>query len=118
MKTYTAHFRTDAEFATREIKAATPEQALKKARRLYERDPLDLKFESYYEALPVNGIAIKDADDNELALWQDEDLRLQLAARDLLEAAELVLARWKRGDLAEAVRALDAAIAKAKGGAA
>jgi hypothetical protein len=48
----------------------------------------------------------------------DDDLRLRLAASDLLAAAELVVARWERGDLADAVRELDAAIAKAKGGAA
>jgi hypothetical protein len=36
------------------------------------------------------------------------------ATPELLEAAELVVARWSRGDLAEAVRGLDAAIAKAK----
>jgi hypothetical protein len=118
MTTYTAYFRTDAEFATREIKAATPEQALKKARRFYDNDPLDLDFESYYEAMPVNEITINDADDDEVAVWLDDDLRLRLAARDLLEAAELVVARWERGDLAAAVRQLDDAIAKAKEGAA
>jgi hypothetical protein len=115
MTTYTATFRTDADFATREFKAATPEQALKKARRF---DPLDLMFESYDGGMPVNEIIIQDADENELAVWRDEDLRLRLAARDLLDAAELVVARWERGDLAEAVRGLDSAIAKAKGGAA
>lgn len=36
----------------------------------------------------------------------------------LLAAAELVIARWERGDLAAAVRELDAAIADAKGEAA
>jgi hypothetical protein len=118
MTTYTAYFRTDADFATREIKAATPEQALKKARRFYADDPLDLMFESYSDAMPVNEIVIQDAADNELAVWLDDDLRLQLAARDLLTAAELVVASWERGDLAGAVRQLDAAIAKAKGGAA
>jgi hypothetical protein len=116
MTTYTAYFRTDAEFATRDIKAATPEQALKKARRLYDNDPLDLMFESYDDNQPVNEIAIRDADHNEVAVWLDEDLRLRLAARDLLEAAELVVARWEQGDLAGAVRQLDDAIAKAKGG--
>ena len=65
----------------------------------------------------VNEIVIYDADDNKLAVWLDDDMRLRLAARDLLDAAELVVARWERGDLAEAVRELDAAIAKAKGGA-
>jgi hypothetical protein len=118
MKTYTAHFRTDAEFATREIKAATPEQALRKARRLYDDDPFDLMFESYDGGMPVNEIAIADADHDELAVWRDDDMRLHNAARDLLDAAELVVARWERGDLAAAVRELDAAIAKAKGGAA
>lgn len=33
----------------------------------------------------------------------------------LVEAAQLVLDRWERGDLAEAVRALSAALAAAKG---
>jgi hypothetical protein len=115
MKTYTATFRTDAEFATREIKAATPEQALKKARRF---DPLDLMFESYDGGMPVIEISIHDADSNRLAVWYDDDMRLRLAARALLDAAELVVARWERGDLAEAVRELSAAIAKAKGDAA
>ena len=38
------------------------------------------------------------------------------SVRELLNAAELVIARWERGDLAEAVRGLDAAFAKAKKG--
>jgi hypothetical protein len=118
MTTYTAYFRTDANFATLEFKAATPEQALKKARRFYADDPFGLMFESYDGGMSVNEIVIEDADHDELAVWQDEDLRLHLAASDLLAAAELVIARWERGDLAEAVRGLDAAIAKAKGGAA
>jgi hypothetical protein len=46
----------------------------------------------------------------------DDDMRLRLAARDLLGAAEHVVARWEQGDLAKAVRELSAAIAKATGG--
>jgi hypothetical protein len=119
MTTYTAYFRTDAEFATCEINATTPEQALTLARQFYDNDPLHLTFESYdCGIMPVNEIAIQDADHNEVTVWLDEDLRLRLAARDLLEAAELVVARWEQGDLADAVRQLDTAIAKAKGGAA
>ncbi len=38
------------------------------------------------------------------------------AAPALLSAASLVIARWSRGDLAEAVRMLDAAVAEARGG--
>jgi hypothetical protein len=37
------------------------------------------------------------------------------AAPELLKAAERVVSRWEKGDLAEAVRELDAAIATAKG---
>ena len=39
-------------------RGATPEQALKKARRLYDDDPFDLMFESYDGGMPVNEIAI------------------------------------------------------------
>ena len=122
MTTYTAHFRTDADFATREFKAATPEQALKKARRF---DPLDLMFESYDGGMPVNEIAIKDADYNELAIWRDDDLRLRLAAQELLDAVEFCAmtlydleASKRKGYIAEAIRLAQAALAKAKGGAA
>jgi hypothetical protein len=129
MKTYTAHFRTDANFATREFKAATPEQALKKARRFYADDPLDLMFESYSDGMPVNEIVIQDADDNELAVWLDDDLRLRLAASDLLESLSDLVAQIQelRGESScidedllhgDAFTACVAAIAKAKGGAA
>ena len=64
----------------------------------------------------MNEILVYGPEGNELAAWHDDDLRLRLAARDLLEAAELVVARWSEGDLADAVRQLDAAIANAKGG--
>jgi hypothetical protein len=118
MKTYTAYFRTDAEVATRDFEAETPAQALALARRFCDDDPSDLTFESYDDGCnPVDEIVIYDADENELAAWLDNPLRLRLGASGLLAAAELVVARWSEGDLAEAVRQLDAAIAKAKGGA-
>jgi predicted glycosyltransferase len=112
---YTAEFHTDAEWALLEIKAATPEKALKKARTV---DPDTLDFAPYGERHPVNYITIRDEDCNDLAEWQSDDLRLQLAARALLDAAEKVIASWERGDLAAAVRELDNAIANVKGGAA
>jgi hypothetical protein len=118
MTTYTAYFRTDAEFATREFKAATPEQALKRARRFHSTHADQLSFERYDDSGPVNQIDIWNDQGDDLAVWHADDLRLRLGARDLLEAAELVVARWERGDLAEAVRGLASAIAKAKGGAA
>lgn len=49
--------------------------------------------------------------------WQEAEAnqRLMCAAPDLLQAGQLVIDRWSQGDLAEAVRMLDAAIRKAKG---
>ena len=39
-------------------------------------------FESYSDTMPVYEIVIQDADDNELAVWLDDDLRLRLAANE------------------------------------
>ena len=118
MTTYAAHFRSDAESATHDFVAATPEQALKKARRFYKAHAHRLLFERYDHSGPGQRDCHLERPGDDLAVWHDDDLRLRLAASDLLEAAELVVARWERGDLAKAVRALDAAIAKAKRGAA
>jgi hypothetical protein len=117
MKTYTVNFASDAECASSIFDAETPEQALALARKLYEDEPSELWFEPY-SGMDVNEILVYDPDGKEVAVWYDEDMRLRLAARDLLDAAEMVVARWEQGDLAEAVRQLDDAIAKAKGGAA
>ena len=116
MKTFTVNFASDAEFSSRNFDANTPEQALALARKLYEDDPSELWFEPY-DGMDVNEILVYDEDGNELAAWYDDDMRLRLAARDLLGAAEQVVARWEQGDLAEAVRELSAAVAKATGGA-
>ena len=86
MTTYTAYLHTDADFATFEVEADTPEQALALARQLYDDDPVDLMFEPYDGGMPVNEIAIHDADYKELAVWRDDAKRMQLAARDLLDA--------------------------------
>lgn len=112
MPTYTAEFHTDAEWASLEIKAPTPETALAKARAL---DFETLIFERYEDVHPVNCINVRDADYNNLAEWQDDELRLRLASPALLEAAEKVIARWESGDLAAAVRELNAAVDQAKG---
>jgi hypothetical protein len=117
MTKFTVYFRSDSETASEEFDADTPQQALALARKAYEDDPSSLWFEPYDGAGPVNEIAVCGSDDDELVVWQDDDLRLRLAASDLLEAAEKVVARWERGDLAEAVRGLAGAIAKAKEGA-
>ena len=117
MTTYQVHFRTDAEFASQDFEADTPQQALGMAQKLYADDPSELWFEPY-EGMPVYEIAVCDPDGDEVAVWLDDDMRFRLASRDLLDAAKKVVARWEQGDLAEAVRDLDAVIGAAKGGAA
>jgi hypothetical protein len=118
MNTYDVYFRSDLQWSKRKISAKTAAHALELAHRIADEQFDDLEFESYEGCdCPINEIEVCDEEHNQLVVWHDDDLRLRLAARDLLEAAELVVARWERGDLAEAVRGLDAAIANAKGGA-
>jgi hypothetical protein len=62
-------------------------------------------------------IAESDEDDRvATAEQQAANACLIAAAPALLDAAVLVIDRWSRGDLAEAVRMLDAAVAEAQGG--
>jgi hypothetical protein len=89
MPSYTAEFRTDVDFATRMFPARSPQDALTKARAFAENQSDALSFEPYSGAHPINEIAISDAAGNEAALWQDEDLRLRLAAGDFFDALEL-----------------------------
>lgn len=130
MKIYTAFFRTDADYAEREFKAGTPQQALALARAFYDEHTEELIFQSYDGGAPVNEIEITHAGGNALAVWRDDGLCLRLGAAELLdalgaqtEAAQAVIDSWSQGDLAAAVRTLDgaipaarAAIMRAKGG--
>jgi hypothetical protein len=118
MTTYDVYFRNDLQWGTREFIADTPEQALELARRFAADHADELIFEIYEGSdFAINEIEVCDVEHNSLATWFDDEMRLRLAARDLLDASQQVLDRWQRGDLAEAVRALAAAVAKAKGGA-
>jgi hypothetical protein len=125
MTTYRAYFYTDGDVATREFQADTPEQALALARRFYDDDPVELMFEPYDGGLPVNAIAIHDADHKELAVWHDDARRMQLAARDLFDALTDLVERDRaeaaaNGFTDEEMSWLEdarRAIAKAKGGA-
>ena len=118
MPTYTADFRTDADYATRRFKARSPQDALKKARAFYDGRTEELMFQSYDGGNPVVEISVHDEHGHEVALWQDDDLRIRLAAHDLLDAGELALRElrgfYSDGD-SEAVRVLVAAITRAKG---
>jgi len=126
MTTYTAIFRTAAERAEHDIKARSPEQALQRARRLWDTDCHSLAFESYCALQRLDSITIEGGDAPDLE-WIAPEAALELAAGDLLAAAQAALDYLTelaidlddepeqmlagiRIDLAEA-------IAKAKGGA-
>jgi len=117
MNTYSVDFRTESHAATEQIRAKTAHAALAKARRAASNDLDSLWFQPYSESGPVSEIIVCDKVGRELAVWRDEDAQLRLYASGLLEAARAVLARWEHGDLAEAVRLLAAAVAKAEGAA-
>ena len=122
MQTYNVDFRTDADYAVRQFKARSPQDALKKALAFYDKRTEELMFMSYDGGHPVNEIAVFDKHGDEVAVWHDDDMRLRLAAGDLLAALELCvdcLAELSRlDDGTPSISALDqarAAIAKAKG---
>ena len=126
MATYTVHFRNHVGSATHDIKARTPEKALALARQHIEDDSLSLWFEPYDLTSDVNEIVVCDDAGNELAVWHDEYICLRLAAQDLLDALEELVAR-DRAEAAESgftdnemtwLEDARRAIAKAKGGAA
>lgn len=121
MTIYTAQFRTDADYAERTFKAKTAKQALALARTFYDEHDGELLFQKYDGGSPVNEIEISGPDGSGLAIWQDDDLRLRLAATDMLDALELCedalanLARLDDGTPSiSALHAARAAIAKAK----
>jgi hypothetical protein len=107
-------------YASTEIDADTPEQALTLARAMNESDEIE-HFRHYDEAPAVNQIEILDADRNELAHWRDADLILRIVAPDLrdilkeqTDAAQAVIDNWSSGDLAAAVNALESLIEPAR----
>jgi hypothetical protein len=118
MTTYTATFRTDADYAEETFEAATPEQSPAKARAFHDEHDDELTFESYNGGTPVNGIEITGPDGSELAVWMDDDLRLRLAATDLCEALETALERLEIGNYAgeedKYIAQARAALAKAR----
>jgi len=121
MTTYTATFRTADTWATEDIDADTPEQALQQALQLIDSDASALDWCTYDPcSVPLEEIEI-DGPDGAGAVWQSEDLALRLAASSLLDAleaqtnaAQAVIDAWQQGDLAAAVRALGASIAVAR----
>ena len=118
MTTYTVYFRSDRNYADHDIEADTPEQALAVARQLCESGDIyhEALFDDYDGRAPINEIEVCHEDEEALAVWQDDDLRLRLAAADLLTAAEKILDRWQNGDIGEAIHELAIAVEAAKEG--
>ncbi len=89
MTEYYAHFRTDAEYALYNFEADSPEQALQLARELYECKHCPLEFDTYDGGfMPLDEIEISGPEGDQLAVWQSDDMRLRLAAPELLNALE------------------------------
>jgi hypothetical protein len=86
----------------------------------YQYSPYTAQDGHEIPAFEVHGDDVKVCDTNEdrPSVEQEANAQLIAVAPDLLEAAEKVIASWASGDLAGAVRQLDAAIELAKGGAA
>ena len=87
---YTAEFRTDIDFRARVLLGAlAARRAEEGPRSLAESQVDELSFEHYSGAHSIVEIAIGDASRRRVVLWQDEDLRLRLAAGDLFDVLEL-----------------------------
>ncbi len=124
MTTYLARYRTQAEYALAEFEADTPQQALQLARDYWKESPDTLAFESYDMFMPLDEIEISGPEGDELAVWQDEDVRLRLAARQLfhalqtataaLHAAPYFKAPCLNSDSVEIAALCEAALARAK----
>ena len=114
MLTFTVRFHAFAECAQVKINASDPAAALARARLLAETQT-GLVFERHEERRDIENIQVIGKNGDVAIEWISPSLLLELAAPSLLEAAKLVIARWSDGDLADAVRQLDAAVAEAEG---
>ena len=119
-QTYTAHFFSQTDWAETTIKATSPELALQQARQIESEETEMLDFQSYDSGAGVEHIEIQSTDGSTVAEWRSEDLRVRLAAQDLLEALKFcdmtladLEASKRKGYIAEAKKLARAAIAKA-----
>ena len=103
-------------FARDRIKAATPQAALAVIQRNIIGDD-NFDYEHYDSIGGLQSITI-ERDGHELIEYIEPCERLRQHAQELLDAAEAVVRNWEQGDLAAAVRELDAVAANAKGSAA
>lgn len=120
---YMATFNIPAGTATEIFHAKSPEEALELARKFANNDGLtEADFEPSTEGYCLQEITISDEHGQQHCVWQTDEYRLQLAARNLLEAleeqteaAQLVIDSWANGDLARAVNGLESSLGNALG---
>jgi hypothetical protein len=128
MTTYTATFSVAHAWATETFDAKTPDEALHRAHETFAADPALLAWCSYDPDInTLENIEIVGADERTCANWQSDDVRLRLAARDVLDALQAASQALKAAPCFEvgqlgadsyAIAALcDRAIALAKGSA-
>lgn len=101
--------------ARKTIEADSPEAAMAELKRLVEEDDFICNNQSFDDSDGPTNLTVYEYPAFEVVAEElHPSAKLAGAAPGLLAAAELVMARWQSGDLAEAVRALAAAVAEAK----
>ena len=88
MTIYTAHFFTEADWAKTTIDAASPEQALQRARQIESDETETLDFQSYDRTNGVELIEIWAADRRTVAEWRSDDLRTPACGARSFEALD------------------------------
>ena len=121
MTRYLATIRTATTYADRPIDAPNVDEALAGARQLARTGWRNLNFVAYRNRPCIERIEIRGEAGGVAAEWMDPDLPLREAAPEMLEAleaqteaAQAVIDAWAEGDLAGAVRWLDATLAEAR----
>ena len=115
MTTYTVHIYREMRLSYAGIEADTPQAAaiIASGKLTDEADNID---DCDGEDLSALVDAAGDADYRHSVTIDFAGERARKAARALLDACRLVIARWEQGDLAEAARACQAAVALATDG--
>jgi hypothetical protein len=96
-------------YAQCEVDANTPEEALAKAREAIHDAPADACDDGYL----WDEWRVDTAETDGVLLRLDGRAKLRAAAENLLLACRMVVERWENGNLAEAARACELAVAEA-----
>jgi hypothetical protein len=117
LNAYSVCFSRPFESATIHLRATCIEEAMQNAQLIAKQRFRWLRFQTDIprQFRAITQIDVRHEDSGETRRWLAEHLRFTFATDTLLHAARNVLANWEKGDLAEAVRNLDAAIECAEG---